>query len=291
MATTPNLHLPLLDPSQAQPHIPINAALTILDTAGGSSGVTVVDSATSPEVITHATELRFVGATVEEGSNGVAVITVGGGAPGGSNHDVQINSSGSFAGVSPGTAGHVLTSNGASADPSFQAAGGGGGAVASGTPLAVGVLWNSNSSNWPNTTFVTRIPGCRLVNVATSVKVTASVQSGTAVVGGAVLRRTLAGSTTYIDSTVITWGSSATPSLAAGDNDSDAISVTVDKDHDYYVLIYLDSNGLNGSVAVKYASTDTATGLLGNTQAGDTRANATAPGTSTNMFCGALFAA
>ena len=40
-------------------------------------------------------------------------------APGGSNHQTQINSSGAFAGVGPGTAGQYLRSGGASADPAF----------------------------------------------------------------------------------------------------------------------------------------------------------------------------
>lgn len=40
--------------------------------------------------------------------------------PGGTNHQTQINSSGAFAGVGPGTAGQYLRSGGASADPGFD---------------------------------------------------------------------------------------------------------------------------------------------------------------------------
>jgi len=43
----------------------------------------------------------------------------GGGTPGGTNHEVQINSSGAFAGLATGTAGQYLRSGGASADPAF----------------------------------------------------------------------------------------------------------------------------------------------------------------------------
>jgi len=44
--------------------------------------------------------------------------------PGGSNHQVQLNANGVFGGIATGTSGQVLTSNGASADPTFQTAGG-----------------------------------------------------------------------------------------------------------------------------------------------------------------------
>lgn len=50
----------------------------------------------------------------------------GGGTPGGSNYSVQINSGGSFVGAGPGTSGQVLTSNGSSSAPTFQASSGGG---------------------------------------------------------------------------------------------------------------------------------------------------------------------
>lgn len=46
--------------------------------------------------------------------------------PGGSDKQMQYNNNGAFGGVSNGTAGWVLTSNGAGSVPSFQAAAGGG---------------------------------------------------------------------------------------------------------------------------------------------------------------------
>lgn len=75
------------------------------------------------------------GATGPAGATG-ATGASGAGAPGGSNHQVQINSSGTFAGLATGTAGQVLTSNGAAADPSFQAGGGGGGSSIAGANAA-----------------------------------------------------------------------------------------------------------------------------------------------------------
>lgn len=44
----------------------------------------------------------------------------GGGTPGGSNSQVQVNDNGSFAGISEGTSGQLLTSNGAGSAPTFQ---------------------------------------------------------------------------------------------------------------------------------------------------------------------------
>jgi len=60
----------------------------------------------------------------------------GGATPGGSDTQIQYNNAGAFGGVSNGTAGHVLTSNGAGVVPSFQASGGSGGNVTSSTAIA-----------------------------------------------------------------------------------------------------------------------------------------------------------
>lgn len=49
----------------------------------------------------------------------------GGGTPGGSTNQVQINNAGAFGGVTNGTSGQVLTSNGTSSAPTFQASAGG----------------------------------------------------------------------------------------------------------------------------------------------------------------------
>ena len=44
----------------------------------------------------------------------------GGGTPGGSNSQVQVNDNGSFAGISEGTSGQFLTSNGSGSQATFQ---------------------------------------------------------------------------------------------------------------------------------------------------------------------------
>jgi hypothetical protein len=54
-----------------------------------------------------------------------AIAAGGGSPPGGSNAQLQYNDAGTFNGFSNGTAGQILTSNGAGSPPSFQAAPGG----------------------------------------------------------------------------------------------------------------------------------------------------------------------
>ena len=65
------------------------------------------------EVLYDGTSFQLVGGAAGIGGGG------GGGTPGGTNHEVQINSSGSFGGLATGTAGQYLRSGGASSDPAF----------------------------------------------------------------------------------------------------------------------------------------------------------------------------
>lgn len=77
-----------------------------------SAGVPIATVVTAGGVITSITDNRLSPTVASSGG--------GGGSPGGSTHATQVNSGGTFGGVGPGTSGQVLTSNGASADPSFQ---------------------------------------------------------------------------------------------------------------------------------------------------------------------------
>jgi hypothetical protein len=56
-----------------------------------------------------------------------------------------------------------------------------------------------------------------------------------------VILRTVIDDNTVTDSTAVTFGSSATPTMSAGMNTSDPISLALDVDHDYYVIGYNDS--------------------------------------------------
>jgi hypothetical protein len=87
------------------------------------------------------------------------------GSPGGTNHQTQINSSGAFGGVGPGTSGECYMSNGASADPSFQPCGGGGGGGSGGptystvsTPATPTLATNGSAGS---TSISYKVVGCQ----------------------------------------------------------------------------------------------------------------------------------
>lgn len=83
---TPRFNLPYLDPSQAQPEVKINEAWNIIDEhlgdsgvdpgSGGSGSITVEEHGSPHTVVTDITTVRFVNATVESETGGVAVVTV-----------------------------------------------------------------------------------------------------------------------------------------------------------------------------------------------------------------------
>jgi hypothetical protein len=87
---------------------------------------------------TQVTNLRVIDtATVETLVVGTGCTNCGGD-PGGTTGQVQYNNAGAFGGISEGSAGQVLTSNGAMMAPSFQAAGG------SGTSVYGGYMFDDN---------------------------------------------------------------------------------------------------------------------------------------------------
>lgn len=83
MSTTPNRHLPLMEPSQAQPEVPYNAAMEILDVA---ESLEVEQSGDSPGV-RGVTKIKFLGSTVTDEGGGSVLVTAdatsGGGGGGG----------------------------------------------------------------------------------------------------------------------------------------------------------------------------------------------------------------
>lgn len=145
----------------------------------------------------------------------------------------------------------VLFSDGPQDDPIFvgavPAATGGGGTV-TGLPdnMSVGLITTTSpaaSAGWANFTLTNRMSGLNLIHAPNGWCISFQVNAGSvsATIGAAVVRRTLSGSLTVIDSTVITWGGSATPTLAVGVNKSDRIALQLDPAHDYYIQVYMTS--------------------------------------------------
>jgi hypothetical protein len=136
-------------------------------------------------------------------------------------------------------------------------------------PRAVGPLGTGYS-------MVLKIPGRSLNSLPASWKVRIQRGDGSHF-SAIVILRTAIDSTTVIDSTPVTFGSSATPTMSAGLNLSDAIALQLDTTHDYYVVGYNDSGdssffGASPSVADSYSS---AAGLVGGYVSGDHTADTT----------------
>ncbi len=99
----------------------------------------------------------------------------GGGPPGGVPHAVQVKTSqNTFGGLALGTSGWVLTSNGAGADPSFQAAGGGGTPAGSNKQIQYnnsGVFGASSGLTWDDAVpiFTVRDSGVFLASIGDTI--------------------------------------------------------------------------------------------------------------------------
>lgn len=92
------------------------------------------------------------------------------------------------------------------------------------------------------------------------------------------------GSTTFIDSTALTFGGSATPTLPIGRTLSDPINMQLDTEHDYYILMHVTA-GTSASAAILQGS-DTPSELGGSFISGDHTADATLPAAITATIYG-----
>jgi len=102
-----------------------------------------------------------------------------------------------------------------------------------------------------------------------------------------VILRTLADSATVVDSTAVTFGGSATPTLSAGQNLSDAIALALDTTHDYWVCAYNDT-GDSSFWGLKPAVQDNSStiGVVGGYISGDQTGVSTIPIGSINSGFG-----
>lgn len=123
-------------------------------------------------------------------------------------------------------------------------------AVPDGLNLAIPGVMSGTNASWNNFTLTTHFFGYQILRTAKRWRVDFNIAVGSADIGRAVVRRTLRGSTTVIDTTVVTWGGSATPTLPVGQNFSDAISLPIDPAHDYWFQVFLPTSTNNNTVTL-----------------------------------------
>jgi hypothetical protein len=151
---------------------------------------------------------------------------------------------------SPGLiAGSGITITGAWPDQTIAASGGS--STPAGTPIIVPAPRTAGDSGFGNQTIVAKIAQEDILVYPTKFKVSVQLQSGASwVMTAGVILRTAhtatsllagVGGLTVIDSTPITWGGSATPTLGSGENVSDDISLALDTTHDYWFLAHFSS--------------------------------------------------
>ena len=146
------------------------------------------------------------------------------------------------------TTGQVLTYDGTEWAPATPSGGGGG---LSGMPITMTNAQTSTNTGWQDYSVIAKIGGAALWGSPTSWKVRMQFTAGSPVIGGMVILRTAAGSTTVIDSTTVTVGGNTAPTLSSpGVVVTDAISLALDTSHDYYFVLYFTTNAANSSVVV-----------------------------------------
>lgn len=189
--------------------------------------------------------------------------------------------------------GDVLTFNGFEWHP---APSGGAGGPIDGNRIIAGyaTLLGNVGGGWNGYTVAMKVLGGGILTKAAAWKLTIGHTTANMTIAAAKLRRVARDSTTYLDSTTITWGGSATPTLAAGRNTSDTINVTMDPQYDYYILVFIDA-ATSASMAPSGPSSHPFYGtlltfgyLLGNHTADATFTGYTATGQ--NVFQPELFA-
>lgn len=111
--------------------------------------------------------------------------------------------------------------------------------MTTGLTLNNSISMPSTNTGWDDTSIVIKVNGNFLKAASfTSIKVRLQIDSGPYVVGSAVIRHLPHGTTTFSSSVSLTWGGVSGQTFATGVHDSDAISVSVDKDSDLWIIIY-----------------------------------------------------
>jgi hypothetical protein len=157
--------------------------------------------------------------------------------------------------------------------------------IPDGLNIVAPLVMSGTNVSWNGYTLTTAIIGSELLRSAKRWKFDFRIAAGSADIGKALIRRTLTGSATVIDTTNVTWGASLTPTLPVGVNFCDAIDLTIDPQHDYYIQVYLPAGTNNNTVSLVPggATSGLLVGLLGFRTTGDQTTTAL-PTLSTSQY-------
>jgi hypothetical protein len=197
-------------------------------------------------------------------------------------------SSGTPARLAADTSGYVLTSNGPGEAPSWQAAsGGGGGSLTSGAPLYLPNTLTGTNIGWAGYSFVGFFTGLNIWNIVAASGWKLGLRtygSGGVKIAAFVIYRCALATTTIVDVTTVTVGSSSTPTLTTPSTVlyTDPIAVALDQSHDNTIALYVDPSSSNSSGTASGASG----GITGGYVSGN-KANLTAGGTAPGVGAGA----
>jgi hypothetical protein len=120
--------------------------------------------------------------------------------------------------------------------------------VATGSNVVIAAQRTSSTdSGYSTLSALKQLKSGQLLWLPASWKFSLVFSSGAGYVVNAVIYRTLIDSTTIVDSTAVTWGGLSTGNIGptAGEHFSDAISLQLDTNHDYYIAIYFQSGSGN----------------------------------------------
>jgi len=145
----------------------------------------------------------------------------------------------------------------------------------------------ATNNNWSNFTLAGYFPAGLIIAAANTWKIVISNVSASSVghVAAFVVRRTLPGSPTYIDSTTIKVSGASAYNFPVGQLTSDVISLAVDAAHDYWFLCYFDSTAGNTALVIPAGVTPYA--CYYNT--GNKTADANTAGVLANQRAGQLY--
>lgn len=138
-----------------------------------------------------------------------------------------------FAPILPNVATSYLDGTGAYSVPT------GGAHIAAGSivyPIYVGT---ASPGSWANFTIFFKIGGRLIYNMAATWTFSVVIGTHTIAIDEIKILRCALDSTTVVDRTVVTFGSSTTPTWAVGNNTSDTISLQLDASHDYYIAYHV----------------------------------------------------